>query len=247
MVPGNLIHNFWIAQMVFQGVLAVVLLAKRAWNDFPLFTWYSVVTFSSACAEYLVYRIPKPYFYLFWVSEGISVLLGFAIVYEVFRHLFSVHFALRKLATISFIFTLVILLVLGWAVVYAHASTAQQNLSSAVLVVAEAARVLEVGLLMFLFVFAGAFGLHWRQPVFGICLGLGLYAAVELISVTVLSKLGPSTREVLSLIRSVAFSTSLLVWIGYLLAPERVTSAAELPKRAQLEQWNRAIMELINQ
>jgi hypothetical protein len=39
----------------------------------------------------------------------------------------------------------------------------------------------------------------------------------------------------------------MFIWIIYLLAPELATSPAEMPKRAQLEQWNKAIMELIYQ
>jgi hypothetical protein len=34
--------------------------------------------------------------------------------------------------------------------------------------------------------------------------------------------------------------------MGYLLAPERAATAVEVPKQAQLEQWNQAVMELIN-
>ena len=44
----------------------------------------------------------------------------------------------------------------------------------------------------------------------------------------------------------VAFDCSLLIWLGYLLAPpERQPTPLDVPK-AQLEQWNQAVMELIN-
>jgi hypothetical protein len=46
--------------------------------------------------------------------------------------------------------------------------------------------------------------------------------------------------------RIAAFDCSLLIWLGYLLAPpERATSTLNVPK-AQLEQWNQAVTELIN-
>jgi len=45
----------------------------------------------------------------------------------------------------------------------------------------------------------------------------------------------------------VSYSIIVLIWLGYILAQERITSTAEMPQRAQLEQWNQAIMELINQ
>jgi hypothetical protein len=99
---------------------------------------------------------------------------------------------------------------------------------------------------MFLFLSSSAFGLHWRQNEFGIALGLGTCAAVELVNVTLMPHLNPAAAQVFSLVRSLSYSCSLLIWLGYLLVPERATSSGELPKKAQLEQWNQAVMELIN-
>jgi RsiW-degrading membrane proteinase PrsW (M82 family) len=118
---------------------------------------------------------------------------------------------------------------------------------SAVLVTEETARILEVGLLVFLFVFSRAFGLHWRQSVFGIALGLGVFTSVELAGVALQTHIGPGAYQAFNLARALSFNVSLLIWMGYILAPERMTSTAELPQRAQLEQWNQAIMELIHQ
>jgi len=111
----------------------------------------------------------------------------------------------------------------------------------------EAARVFEVGLIAFLFVFYSLFGLHWRQSVFGIALGLGIYTSVKLLVLTLYPDLSKSEREVVNLVQVLGFGCSMLIWLGYMLAPERITSMRELPQRAQLEQWNQAIMELINQ
>ena len=74
-----------------------------------------------------------------------------------------------------------------------------------------------------------------------------MFAAVDLITVTLIGHLGPTTQLAdSSLVRGISFSTSLLIWLGYLLVPERATSSGELPKKAQLEQWNQAVTELIN-
>jgi hypothetical protein len=107
-------------------------------------------------------------------------------------------------------------------------------------------RIAEVGLVVFLFSFSGVFGLHWRQSIFGMALGLGVFVSVELIGITLRAHYGNVAMPVFTVARSLSFNFSLLIWLGYILAPERVTIAA-LPKRAQLEQWNQAVMELIHQ
>jgi hypothetical protein len=57
---------------------------------------------------------------------------------------------------------------------------------------------------------------------------------------------GPFLMKAFNLAHVVSFDLSILIWLGYLAVPERVTSRAEVPQRAQLEQWNQAVMELIN-
>jgi prepilin signal peptidase PulO-like enzyme (type II secretory pathway) len=115
-----------------------------------------------------------------------------------------------------------------------------------VLVVSEAARILEVGLIGVLFLFSRAFGIHWRQATFGIALGLGIVATAELIALTIQSEFGPGAIDILNLARTGAFDVSLLTWIGYILAPEPSLNIA-LPEKSQLEEWNRAVMEFIQQ
>jgi len=241
-----------VAGVVLQGALAVVLLGRKGWKRYPLFTGYALFSFVGGMMLYfLEKRPPTVFFYSYWIEEAIAMCLGFAVVYEVFKNLFSTHQALLKLAGLIFRWTATALLCLGIVVILVQSPGAAHLskgvlVSKAVLVLEEATRVVEVGLLMFLFGASAAFGLHWKQAEFGIALGLGLYVAVHLATVTLLSQLGQQTLQVLNVVNILAFNSSLLVWLGYLLAPERVTSTGEVPKRAQLEQWNQAVMELIS-
>jgi hypothetical protein len=127
----------------------------------------------------------------------------------------------------------------------------QGGVGSALLIVEEAARILQVGLIVFLFLFSSAFGLHWRQHIFGVALGLGVATVVELVAVTLALHTGPLLAQSflaksLNVAHVVSFDFSILIWLGYLALPERAASRAEVPQRAQLEQWNQAVMELIN-
>lgn len=237
----------WLAGLGFQFVLVFVLLAKKFWSKFPVFLAYSVFCFASATALYGVRNLRTVYFFTFWVCEGVSLLLGFGVIYEVLRRLLHPYKALHRMAAVTFQSTVVLLIASSCLVAYLQPLGERNGLVAAILVAEEATRIVEVGLLMFLFIFSTAFGLHWRQQVFGITIGLGLFVTIELINATVRAHLGVAATSVFSTIRMLSFDLSLLVWIGYVLAPERLTSTSEIPQRAQLEQWNQAIMELINQ
>ncbi len=238
----------WLAGLVLQAVLAALLVTKKLWRKYPWFTAFSVCGLLEAAVGYAVFSNRVVYFYTYVVAETIAVFLALGLVCEIFIELFASYRALRRLAWLSFGVAVVLLVFLGSIVVNgAGTLLGKHDLGTALLVVEEAARILEVGLIAFLFVFSSVFGLHWRQSVFGIALGLGLSNVVELVVVTVVRYAGPAGGQLWNLVLVFALDFSLLIWIGYLLAPERVAIAAELPKRAQLEQWNQAIMELIHQ
>jgi len=243
----SLVEFFWLAGIVFQAAVVVVLGLKRAWRKFPLFTCYSVFNLCSAVLIYLAQPHRLFYFYSYWIAEAASIILAFAVLYEVFGHLFHGHNALRKLARLSFNCVLFVFLCVGIIVLLRQSPVGFRAISSAVLIVEQAARIIELGALMALFLLSTAFGLHWRQQVFGIALGLGLFTAIELIAVTMRTQTGSTTYYLLGAVRILAFNTSLIIWLSYLLAPERAASRVELPEQSQLEQWNQAVMELIRQ
>ena len=238
-------HEVWIGSIVLQALLAVVLLTKRTWRSYPAFSAYVFFGLFEAALICAVPHKGMVYFRTFWTCEAIGIFLGLAVVREIFTNLFSPHPALRKLATVTFRVAVVVLVVLAVAVYYAEHGNAL-GFYRGIVQGQEAARIVELGAIMFLFLSSSAFGLHWRQNEFGIALGLGTCAAVELFNVTLMTHVSPAAAQIFSLVRSLSFNLSLFIWLGYLLVPERATSSTEIPHRDQLEQWNEAVMELIS-
>jgi hypothetical protein len=232
--------------MGIYGVLVLVVVAKRLWKKFPVFLTYTLFGFATGVGVYILRDSPVMYFYSYWVCEAIGLLLGIGVIFEIFQKLLHPYVALRRTAAAVLSLAVIFLVALSVFVAYAQPSP-NRSLMAGMLVGEEATRILEIGLLMFLFIFSAAFGLQWRQQAFGITLGLGIFVAVELIGVTTRAHLGNAAGTTFSLLRIFGFDLSLLIWIGYMLAPERVMASAEIPKRAQLEQWNQAVMELIHQ
>jgi len=243
----SLVQLLWVVGITCQAILGIVLVSKKVWKTFPFFAAYFLVGFASSIFIYVLRQHTKLYFYSYWLMEAVGVALGFAVVYEIFSILFQTHNGLRRLATGIFCCVLALLVCVGFVVLLKHTPFSFKGITFAVVIVEESARIIEVGLLMCLFALSSAFGLHWRQQVFGVALGLGIFAAVELITITVWGQTGKPVHDVLNIVRILGFNTSLLIWIGYLLAPERTSGKVELPQRTQLEQWNQAVMELIQQ
>ncbi len=243
----SVVQGVWAIGLVLQFLLAATLLAKKTWGKLPLFVVYAVFNLFESVVMYALLSHRAAYFYAYVAGETIAVALGLAVVYEIFIRLFLLYPGLQRVTRLSLYGVVAVLILLAAAVLASHTPIGQNGVLQAVLLVEEAARVVELGLLTFLFVFYSLFGLHWRQSVFGITLGLGICTVVKLLALTVMPYMSPSGALAINVISVLAFDCSLLIWLGYMLAPERVINTGELPQRAQLEQWNQAIMELINQ
>jgi len=77
-------------------------------------------------------------------------------------------------------------------------------------------RLMQCGLFLLLMLLARFLRNYWRQPVFGIALGFGVFASVELILISIVMWFGKGQAATISLIKSAAYNTVTLVWIGYL-------------------------------
>lgn len=253
MQSQSLVTDIWLAGVALQALLALMLGFRRMWSKFPLFAVYCVFNLLLNILLYVLsllfmrHLVDKVFYrYTYAIGTGISFILGLGIVYEIFRKLLTAYSALQRMATLLFRWGFVILILVSIAVVYSHNSIDVNSVTAATVVLQEAARIVEVGLLLLLFLFAGVFGLHWRQSVFGIALGLGMFVAVDLVGIAIVGWIGKPAMHAVDFIRVVAFDVTLLVWLGYLLAPENRLKPPDDVPRLQLEQWNRALMELIH-
>jgi hypothetical protein len=102
-------------------------------------------------------------------------------------------------------------------------------------------RIIQVGMVLFLLFFAHYVGVSRRQHSFGIALGFGSFAVVELVLICsfVGNHLGGAW---LSILNMAAYNTSLLVWFGYVVVkrPARDASVSLL----QPQRWEQSLYDI---
>jgi hypothetical protein len=91
-----------------------------------------------------------------------------------------------------------------------------ERIVAAVLAFERSVRLMQCGLFVLLMLLCRVLKDSWGQPVFGIALGYGIFASVELILISFVMFNGGSQDAVVSLIKSAAFNAVTLLWIGYL-------------------------------
>jgi hypothetical protein len=102
-------------------------------------------------------------------------------------------------------------------------------------------RIVQLGLILFLVLFSRFLGVSWKQVSFGISLGFGLFAGVELMLMAMNSG-GFVNQGNLNLINLSACNLAIFVWFGYSLSRQAVRVAAV--NRLQTERWEQGLADL---
>jgi hypothetical protein len=87
---------------------------------------------------------------------------------------------------------------------------------SAVLAFDRSERVMQCGLCILLMILCRFLRNCWRQHVFGIALGFGIFASIELVLVNIVMYSGDGPSAIVSLVKSAAYNAVTLLWIVYM-------------------------------
>jgi len=111
----------------------------------------------------------------------------------------------------------------------------------AILTAQRCVRIIQVGMVLFLIFFARYLGVSRRQYSFGIALGFGCFAMVELSLVA--SWVGDHLNNLsMGLVNMAAYNCALLVWLTYTLAESPVREAPANLLRPQ--RWEQSLTDI---
>jgi len=212
-------------------------------RDYPYFFNYAILQVFGDTILFIMQRQSYAlYYYSYWVSAALCALVSFAVLYEIFQNAFRPYEALRDLSVILFRWSaLVILLVAAMYAINSGHSAENGPITNTILLAERGVRLMQCGLVFFLLLFSEYLGISRRNPLFGIALGFGLFASVNMLVAVGLSHgavRGVISAPVLSLINSGAYNVSILIWLGYaVLAPSQSSALAAMRSK----DWNSAL------
>ena len=233
----------WCAQPVLQAAVAVALWRRKIHKLFPVFFSYLLAQIAFFAATFPLYGRPRTYqfyFWLFWFGEAVSALLGFKIIHEIFLDVFRPYHALKDLSTPVFKWAGLVMLLVS-VVVAASDSFGQAPIVHAVTTLERSVRIVQLGLILFLVLFAGFLGVSRRQVSFGIALGFGLLAGAELMLLAMHSG-GLVPQGSMNLINMFACNTSIVIWLAYSVLPQ-VARQTEV-NHLRTQRWEQSLADL---
>jgi hypothetical protein len=231
----------WYAQPVLQVALAIVAWKRQLYKQFPVFLGFLLTQIGVFAITYSVYGLNSLwYFWLYWGSQAFNAILSFKIIHEVFLDVFRPYHSLKDLGTPVFKWAGLVMLLVS-VVVAASNSFNQDPVAHAVITLQRSVRLVQFGLILFLILFSRFLGVSRKQLSFGIALGFGLSAGVELMLLAMHSG-GLIRQGNLNLINMMCYDASMIVWFGYSFSRvvERDTSVNYL----QTQRWERGLADL---
>jgi hypothetical protein len=244
-------HYLWVVPNVLLFTLAFFAWQRKLHKQFPVFVTFAVL---GALEQLVVYAAdvlpavsPESFWRVFWAGLLIEALIKFALIGEIFVHVFGKYASVAKLGTVM-IRAVGVVLVLIAVITAAYApKDSLFGIVSGAHILEQTIYMVECGLLLFIFIFSAYFHLSWHRAAFGIALGLSISACVHLATWAVIANGGfHDQRQVLDLLNMATYHFCVLIWFYYLLVPQRIvtTSTVPLPEN-NLEVWNRELERLM--
>ena len=238
-------YVLWCLTPIFMSVTAVFLCRRRLQKQFPYFFNYVIFQILSFLVEFPLRNWPN-YYYVYWTVQALSVVVSFAVLLEIFRDAFRPYEALRDLSVILFRWCALVVLLLGgmWAIT-SWRQNQVDNITNAIYLIDRSVRLMQCGLVLFMLLFNEYLGIRRRNLLFGIAVGFGFFAAVNMLVMTELSHHSYFSKSTLSRINGIAYVISTLIWLAYAALPSTVRGGAKQVAEAT-QKWDQALDDARN-
>jgi hypothetical protein len=205
-----------------QAFLLWMLIRRKAQRAFPFFFAYTAFGVAAGIARYLALNHVRPYFWTYWITDSIYILLATATLFEISRSVFrNVTRAWWRLLFFPGIIAVSILLCI-WRM---NAVPPKLTGLTAWIVNGEiAVRFAQVITFAALGTLVLLLGLRWNRQERGITAGFGMYATIMLLMTTKYSDAGTGFRMAFWSVSVTSYSAALLIWIWSFHHPRRSTA-----------------------
>jgi len=221
---------FFLGQHVCLAVSLALLFSRDRRKQFPFFFAYvaiELIYFFAVLAAYLHWILSDPthtskLFYQVLISGlGVVSILQFGVLYELASTLLFSRSHMAKIFGPIVRWAGAILLLSAALLSALLPQPGMRRLMSIFQTLDFSASLIEIGLLLVLLGFTSALNIPWKSLPAGIALGFGISAAAEMAGSALISALGKPGFLTVDLIRMAAFQVCTLIWLAYILRPER--------------------------
>jgi len=239
--PGWIPNLFVVLTAILQGALLWVMVLRSKRASFPIFFAYNALAIAGGLTLFLADNLKASvanYFYLYWVVNGLLMVLEFGVMYEIFVKALQPYSGLIDLGKMIFRWAGVFLLIAAALTAMATIDSKMAKCIAAVSLLERGLRLMQCGLLLLFFLFERRLGLSWRSSSVCIGLGLGVSAALNL-SISYLHAQFASWGLSLDLLSFAQYLVVIGFWAVCFYMPEpKRNNVLDSPSKLIFQRWN---------
>jgi len=232
-----------VAAAGVQAFTLRVLNQRKLRSEFPIFFRYSLFCIVASAILLIPFVVSCPqYFYVFWSLTAVSMVLEFAVLYELLVNALKPYSALIDLGKMLFRWAAVFLVLAALLTALATAGSGDHKMVAAMQLLQRTVRLMQCGLLLLFFGLEKRLGLSWRTHSMSIAMGLGIYAAVDLSSTYLIDRM-PAMTGFFQVFANLVYLGAASLWAYSLARPEPARSnVLDSPRRLIFQRWNEALL-----
>ena len=243
-------YYLWIAPEVLCGVALLIAIRKKLHLRFPAFT--TLLAFNSVVeltvTFTLAFHFPQSV-YRWWIVLDMTAtfILEVFVFYEIAAQILSSRPALKRMVQPLPRFTAAVLVLIATVLAAFVPQTAREQAQNIFHTLGFGMNVITIGFLLGMALYTRVLGISWRGLPAGIALGFGVVAATDLAALPLMAQLGRSTYIPIDVIRLISFHCCVIIWLVYLLLPEKTPRFHGEIQVEDLEGQTRELQRIVRQ
>lgn len=256
-VPRWVVMCLWVAAIVLQTGLALMMIHRGLARRFPGFFAYTVYEALLSAFLLAIDHIDSvtniQYGNAYLAGAAGSAALRFAVLCEIFIQVFRGYPPLKELGEVIFRWATVILMIVAVLIVANLTGLEGTGLEKdwyavGLQVVDRAVNIIQCGLLVLLVLLASFLRFSWTSHIMGIALGFGVFSSVELCISALKAQYGMYFAwKAVPVIQSVTYIGCLGLWSATLLLSEFRSRRMNPEPLNDLQHWNSELERLLRQ
>ena len=202
-----------------QIVVAVLIVRREFQKQFRIFFSYLVFIVAAQILGFIALPHPGLYFYFYWVTEPLSIVMTFFVLYEVFHWVFR---SFRGFVWFRFLLPVmgILMLIIAGGRAMLLPMPGLDRLAAAMLSLEIIVGFLQVGIFVLFLFLVCFFHMRWRQYAFAIVVGFGISACGNLAVFLLRSEFGTKFNPIVEITPPIAYIIAVVVWLAALIPPQ---------------------------
>jgi hypothetical protein len=237
---------FWILTTILEVAALAGMVASKSFKKMPYFCGYIGFAVLQSPALGIILQVSwKAYFYSYWASEFINVLLSFFVIREVMEQLLAGRPYWKAMTARIFQWAMAALVLIAAASSASAMSSDSAQITNTVLALERALRFTQCGLLLLVLCFSKILHLSWKHQVVGVVVGMATIAASTLAITAARLQFGRIADQQILLLKPAGYLIAAAVWAGYAWSthPAVVSKISHLDLDT-MRRWRQALAEV---